>query len=217
MLRSPRNKKNARLAEVVRHELARRMWKDHPEAATTVLSATASSVRPSAQLLYGHLEQLAGNFPSREPEGDPLDRIRMYLCRTAELLLDRFDPETTAMLLVVDRYYREPINKQTIADAVHCAPQTVVQRFSRDLGMTICPYVRRLRITEALCYLSSMDNIPWLASHLGWVPSGFVVAFRREIVICTPKQYRMIFSQEGEPKTQPLPYSSPSASISVAD
>lgn len=165
----------AAVLEPLRHRVVNLDDAAVSELAAVVDLLGGSHAGRAAPRLLILLDQLRGQAPARAPAA-PGDRVADCLTQVAAY---------------VHAHVEEPLDAETVADAVALSPSYLRATFRQHVGVPLGRYIRNVRIHRA-CHLLREEGhtVSEAATQLGF---SSVFAFSRtfkQVMRCAPREYR---------------------------
>lgn len=99
----------------------------------------------------------------------------------------------------IDLHYREPLDVPALAAVAHMSPAHFTRSFKAAFGETPHRYLQRRRIERAMERLRRTDRtVSEVCVEVGWTSFATFSRTFREIVGCTPSEYRDAAAATGD-------------------
>ena len=112
----------------------------------------------------------------------------------------------------MDRSYAEPLDVPTLAAIAHVSPAHFIRTFKATFGETPHRYLQRRRVERAMFLLGHSDrSITDICDAVGFTSLGTFSRTFREIVGCSPSEFRRRSTPSGAPTCFSMAWTRPSS------
>jgi AraC-like DNA-binding protein len=106
-------------------------------------------------------------------------------------------PQHPRLHRICQALIEQPANSDSLdhwGDRFGASSRTLARHFQRETGMPFAKWREQMRVSEAMCLLSTQTPIDKVASHLGYADANSFAAMFKRVLHISPLKYQSMVS-----------------------